>query len=204
MLFTLRGIQDYLLRTVDDGATGEIKTVIIDDFDWVVRYVVAEVAERQADAVESVLRLVAREGRAAARAALRPLQRELRRMGKEEAAGLARRAGRPGHTPVTPEPDPVLESIRPRRQVLGPICFDRLPESVRRRYASPRWSDAAFSLLCWCDGKRSLADAARLTARELRDGRAQGPEELAKRLDPGVSSLQEYFELLRQYGYVTW
>jgi len=159
---------------------------------------------RQVAAVESVVRLVLPNERVATRAALRPLQRELRRMGKEEAAALARRAGQPGHTPAAPPEHAALEGLRPRRTVLGPICFDPLPAEVRARHASPRWSSATFSLLNWCNGKRALGEAARLAARELRDGRVAAPDEFARRMDPGVSSLLEYFELLRQYGYVTW
>ena len=172
----------------------------LDDAMLQVEYLTA----RQVEAVESVLRLVAPRERTATRAALRPLQRELRRLGKEEAAALARRAGRPGHIPAPHGGDAVLDQIHPRRLVLGPLSFDALPADVRARHASPRWSAAAFLLLFWCDGKRSLGEAARLAARELRDDHTLDPDAYARRMDPGVSSLLEYFELLRQYGYVTW
>jgi len=162
------------------------------------------VAERQAEAVESVMRLVSGEERASTRSYLRALQREVRRVGKEEAASLARRAGKPGHVPPPRSNDCALEAVHPRRLVLGPICFDRLPAEERVRHASPRWSAQALSLLGWCNGKRSLAEAARLTAREHRAERTLRADELAARIDPAASSLREYFEFLRKWGYVTW
>jgi hypothetical protein len=45
MLFTLKEIQDYRLRTTD-GNLGEINTFLIDDFEWMVRYLVVEVSSR--------------------------------------------------------------------------------------------------------------------------------------------------------------
>jgi hypothetical protein len=161
-------------------------------------------AERQAEAVESVMRLVSGEARANTRAYLRGLQREVRRVGKEEAASLARRAGEPGHVPAPQSPDSALEQIRPRRLVMGPVCLDRVPAEERLRHASPRWSAEALSLLGWCDGKTSLAEAARRTAREHRGERTLGADELAKRIDPGSDGMLGFFEFLRKYGYVTW
>jgi hypothetical protein len=161
-------------------------------------------AERQAQAIESVLRLVSGEARASTRAGLRPLQREVRRVGKEEAAALARRAGQPGHVPPPHAADSELEHIHPRRLVMGPITFDRLPFDLRRKHSSPRWSAEVFSLLSWLDGKRSLAEAARLTAREHRRDHALSFDELAARLDANSPTLLAYFTFLREHGYVTW
>jgi len=45
MLFTLKDIQKYQLRTAD-GDFGEIKSFLIDDFEWVVRYLIVEVGSR--------------------------------------------------------------------------------------------------------------------------------------------------------------
>ncbi len=45
MLFTLKEIHDFRLRAID-GDFGEIKTFLIDDFAWVVRYVVVEAGSR--------------------------------------------------------------------------------------------------------------------------------------------------------------
>jgi hypothetical protein len=45
MLRSLRDIENYALRT-QDGATAVIKDFIVDDFNWLVRYLVAEVGDR--------------------------------------------------------------------------------------------------------------------------------------------------------------
>lgn len=45
MLFTLKDIQEYKLRA-QDGDFGKIKTFLIDDFEWTVRYAVAEIGSR--------------------------------------------------------------------------------------------------------------------------------------------------------------
>jgi hypothetical protein len=161
-------------------------------------------ADRHADAVASVLRLLPAGERAAARPAVRALQRQVRRAGREAGEDLARRAGRPGHEPPPTQPAPELAAIRPRRLVLGPITLDRLTPAQRAGRPSPRWSAAAFALLSWCNGKRSLGEACALAARELRQERALSPEELAKRIDPNSSSMLEYFGFLKQHGYVAW
>jgi len=165
---------------------------------------VGYLADRHADAVGSVFRLLPAAERAAARPAVRALQREVRRAGQEEAAALARRAGRPDREPTVEPPDAALAAVRPRRLVLGPITFDRLTAEQRGGRQSPRWSPAAFALLSWCDGKRSLAKAAQLAARELRRARTAGPAELAKQIDSGAPSLLDYCEFLRQHGYLAW
>lgn len=46
MLKSLKDLQEYSLRT-QDGATAAIKDFIVDDFNWLVRYVIAEVGDRQ-------------------------------------------------------------------------------------------------------------------------------------------------------------
>ena len=164
----------------------------------------AYLSDRHAEAVASVLRLLPASERAGMRAYLRPLQRELRRGGREAAAALARRAGKPGHAPAAQAPDGALASIRPRRKVLGPLALDRLTPEQRGGRPSPRWSDALFAVLSWCDGKRSIAETCALAGRELRRDHTLSPEELAKRIDPNCSSILDYFEFLRQHGYVAW
>jgi hypothetical protein len=61
-----------------------------------------------------------------------------------------------------------------------------------------------FAVLNWCDGRRSLAEACHLAARELRTDHTSTSDELARRIDPNASSMLEYFEFLRSHGYVTW
>ena len=161
-------------------------------------------AERQVEAVASVLRLAPVAERAQLRPQLRPLQRELRRAGREQAAALARRAGRPGHTATSSTPDGEISDVRPRRLVLGPLALDRLTPEQRGGRPSPRWSTVLFSVLNWCNGKRSLAEACHLAARELRQDRTLSSSELARQIDPNCSAMLDYFEFLRQHGYVAW
>ncbi len=161
-------------------------------------------ADRQAEAIGSVARLAAKEERKSIGPAVRALQREVRRAGHDEAAALARRAGRPGHTPRPHLPEYTLDTIHPRRLVLGPLAFDRLPLAERMRRANPRWSGAAFSVLSWCDGRRSLDQACHLAAREVRRGRTLAPDGLVKQIDPAAASMLDYFEFLREHGYVRW
>ncbi len=164
----------------------------------------AYLGQRQAEAVGSTLALVPAAERAQVRAQVRALQRDVRRAGKLEAEALARRGGRPGHTPAGPRLDRALAGIRPRRLVRGPVTLDRVPREEREGRPDPRWSMALFSLLGWCNGRRSLAEACELAARELREGRTLTPDELVKQIDPNAASMMEYFEFLRKHGYVTW
>lgn len=161
-------------------------------------------AARQAEAVESVLRLAPPSSRAQIRPQVRALQRDLRRAGRAEAEALARRLGRPGHAPKARELDPALHAIRPRRLVMGPLTFDRVPPAERGGRPDPRWSAALFSVLCWCDGRRSLAAACQLAAEELRRERTLTPDELVKQIAPHARSMLEYFEFLRNHGYISW
>ena len=161
-------------------------------------------ADRHAEAVASALRLIPPAERAEVRRHVRALQREVRRTGRDEAASLARRAGRPGYTPDAHEPGGTVATIRPRRLVAGVLTYDRIAPEAREGRPGPRWSQALFTLLNWCDGRRSLAEACELAARELREGRTFAPDELARRIDPGAPSMLDYFEFLRRHSYVTW
>ncbi len=161
-------------------------------------------AERHAEAVATPLKLVPARERAGLRPEIRALQRVVRRAGKDEATALARRAGRPGRTPCAGEMKGPLAKIHPRRLITGPVTFDRIQPEAREGKPSPRWSPQLFSLLNWCDGRRSLAEAALLAARELRRQRTLSPDELVSAFDPKGGSMLGYFEFLRRHGYVTW
>ena len=178
----------------------ELRETDLDDAMTQISYL----AERHAEAVASVLHLVPAPERRQMRPHVRALGKETRRAGRDEAAALARQAGRPGHVVAAREPEGALAAIRPRRLVLGPVAFDRLTPEQREGRPSPRWSPALFFLLNWCDGKRSLAEACHLAAREVRDTRTLRPDELAKQIDPTSPSMPDYFEFLRRSGYVSW
>jgi hypothetical protein len=172
----------------------------LDDASQQIRYL----AERHAEAVSSGLRLLPTGERSRLRPQVRALQRGLRRAAKDEMASLARRAGRPGFTPSAFEPTGELGTVIPRRLVKGPVTFDRVAPEARGNRPSPRWSPDLFAVLNWCDGRRSLADACHLAARELRTDHTPTPDDLARRIDPKASSMLEYLEFLRSHGYVTW
>jgi len=160
--------------------------------------------DRHADAVGSVLRLVPASERPGVRKTVRALQREMRTAGGEGAADLAKHEGEAGHRPAALEEEGELGTIHPRRLVTGPVTLDRVAPEAREGRASPRWSGELFTLLNWCDGKRSLAEACELAGRELRGGRTPTAEELVKRIDPNAASMVGYFEFLRRHEYVTW
>ncbi len=188
-----------------DAAAAELERVAAGggDLDDGMRQM-AYLGDRYAEAVASVLRLVPRSERSEVRSYLRPLQREVKRAGREGADALARRLGRPGHAPAEEPRDAELSAIVPKRKVFGPLALDRVTPEERGGRPSPRWSDAAFAVLSWCNGKRSLAEACALAGRELREDHTLSAEELARRIDPNSSSMREYFEFLRQHGYVEW
>jgi len=165
---------------------------------------IAYVAERHCDAAASVLGLLPPAGRSRLRPEIRALQRDLRRAAKDEMAGFARRAGLSGFAPTAFEPTGDLASIAPRRLVKGPVTLDRVAPEARGGRPSPRWSSELFAVLSWCDGRRSLAEACELAARELRTDKTAAPDELARRIDPGAGSMLDYFEFLRAHGYVIW
>jgi hypothetical protein len=79
-----------------------------------------------------------------------------------------------------------------------------VPRGQREGRPDSRWSSALFSLLSWCDGDRSLAEACELAARELRRGRTLSPDELVKQIDPNAPTMLDYFEFLRRHGYLSW
>jgi hypothetical protein len=164
----------------------------------------AYLAERHAEAVASVLRLLPAAERSRLRPQVRALQRDLRRAAKDEGASLARRGGRPAFVPSGFEPAGELAKIVPRRLLKGPVTFDRIPLEARGGRPSPRWSPELFAVLNWCDGRRSLAEACHLAARELRGDQTERPDEFVQRIDPSMASMLDYFEFLRAHGYVAW
>ncbi len=165
---------------------------------------IAYLAARHAEAIATALSFAPQVERSALRSAIRDLQRDLRRLARDEAAGLARRAGRPGYLPPSHDLETALSTFQPRRLVTGPVTFERLSNAAHQGKPSPRWSAELFALLNWCDGKRSLAEACELAARELRTDHTLTPDELTKRIDPSCDSMQSYFDFLRQHGYVDW
>jgi len=174
-------------------------------------------ADRHAEAVDSVVRLVPPAARGALRARLSALKQEVLQAGRAQAAELARAAGQEGHQPEPWKPTGELASIHPRRLVMGPLALERLSEEEREGRPRPRWSGSLFAVLNWCDGQRSLAEACHLAARELRGRkrphgwrerpepvRTKTPDELMEHISRRGESMLEYFKFLRRRGYVAW
>ena len=74
-----------------------------------------------------------------------------------------------------------------RRKRFGSIPLDDLPHAQWEGYPSGAWASVPTIALYWCDGKRTLAEAARLTQLEL-----------------GASNFDfvGYFRFLERHGYV--
>jgi hypothetical protein len=141
---------------------------------------VAYVVDRESQAVSSVLRLVPESRRDAVRKTLQPMLDGLRRFGDSRAREAK---------PAAP-PDPrAAEAARivVRRKRFGTLPLDDLPHEKWEGYPSGAWAAIPTIALYWCDGKRSLAEVARLTRLEL------GPTDF---------DFIGYFRFLARHGYV--
>ena len=107
----------------------------------------AYAADRQRQAVLSVLRLVPPERRASLRASL------LGRLGS---------SGTP-HAVVKHDGDGMVV-VRKR---FGTLPLDDLPPDQREGFPNGAWDTPAITALYWCDGHRTLAEVKRLTELEL-------------------------------------
>lgn len=79
------------------------------------------------------------------------------------------------------------EKIVVRRKRMGTIPLDDLPQEQRERYPAASFWGVPVSALYWCDGKRTLAEAVRLTELEM------GPQQF---------DFVGYFKFLEKHGYV--
>ena len=107
----------------------------------------AYAADRQRQAVLSVLRLVPPERRASLRASL---------LGRLGSSG-------PPHVVVKPDGDGMVV-VRKR---FGTLPLDDLPPDQREGFPNGAWDTPAITALYWCDGHRTLAEVKRLTELEL-------------------------------------
>ena len=203
---------EHALASAAAAEVERMKEAGLDDSMSYLRYL----TDRHVDAVASAFKLLSPSEQSRLRPHVEARQREVRRVGEREVERLARRAGKPGHEPPVPyaQTGP-LASIRPRRLGFGPVSLDRLSEEEREGHPNARWTGGLFRTLNWCDGKRTLAEAAYLAASDLRSrprrsrwGEApagtQSPDEMMRQIDWRGASMIEYFEFLRRRGYVTW
>ncbi len=145
---------------------------------------------RQIEAVESVQRLAPRPDLKPFLASLESFRREqgarLDRAVKDRAAAL----GLDAIQAIPPPADPKLagaERIIVKRKRPGTLPLDDLPVPEREGWPSGAWDTRLATALYWCDGKRTLAEAVRLTRLEL------GPDEF---------DFLSYFRFLSRKGYV--
>lgn len=115
--------------------------------------------QREEQAVRSVLRLVPRERRGAVQAALQPA---ITRLGAFADLQLQRAVTA---APLRIHPD--AASLIVKRKRIGSIPLDDLPHAQWEGYPSGAWASIPTHALYWCDGKRTLAEVARLTQLEL-------------------------------------
>jgi len=182
---TLAALDSALERIVAAAGREAIGRALYDG-----RELLAYTVDRQIEAVGSVRRL-------APRLDLTPLVAALENFRREQAARLERaaadRAAALGLGPVRgipPPPDPKLagaERIIVKRKRPGTLPLDELPVPEREGWPSGAWNTRLATALYWCDGKRTLAEAVRLTRLEL------GPDDF---------DFLGYFRFLGRRGYV--
>jgi hypothetical protein len=144
---------------------------------------VAYAADRGAEAIRSILRLVKPEQRAAAAGTLEPALADLHKFAAEQKSD-----GKDAPAAAA-EADPNLAEAAGmvvKRKVFGTIPLDELPDD--QRDGIPTGGNPAAVALFWCDGHRNLAEVIRLTRMEL------GPE--------FRMNIVGYFRFLERHGYV--
>jgi hypothetical protein len=136
---------------------------------------------RETQSILSVLRLAAPGERDELRHDLQPALDRIRAFGDMQLARV------PHLQPPTPQPAGAADQIVVRRKRFGTIPLDDLPHDQWEGQPSGAWALVPTIALYWCDGRRNLAEVARLTELEL-----------------GSSSFDfvTYFRFLRKHGYV--
>lgn len=140
-------------------------------------------ADRGADAIRSVLRLVPENRQVEARRTLNPVLKQLRDFAGVE-SGRLRAAGA---RTKTEGPVDAAEKIVVKRKRIGTLPLDDLPQDQWEGYPSGAWDKRVTIALYWCDGKRNLAQAIHLTKMEL---------------GPTTFDFVGYFRFLERHGYV--
>jgi hypothetical protein len=137
--------------------------------------------DRESESVLSVLRLAAPEERDKLRRGLQPALDRLRAFGDMQLARI------PGSQQTAPQSNSTAEQIVVKRKRFGTIPLDDLPHDQWEGQPSGAWALVPTIALYWCDGRRNLAEVARLTEFEL------GPTNF---------DFVTYFRFLRKHGYV--
>jgi hypothetical protein len=155
-------------------------------------------ADRDRDALLSVLRLSSSGNRERLLAKLDPLLQRIRRFADGQCERLHEAANRRAievgsASPVKASAPAVNPSfieashIVVKRKRFGPVTLDDLPLEQREGYPGFGDTPAPLRLLYWCDGKRTIAEVVRLIELE------QGPINF---------DFVGYFKFLARHGYV--
>jgi hypothetical protein len=190
---TIRAAAPYLDRVAaagDTNALGRVLDAGLAKIDYN--------ADRDRDALLSVLQLVSPENREKVRLSLDPSLMRMRRFSEEQGNRLRqavdRRGGELGAVapvkPIAPAADPrraEASQMIVKRKRFGPVTLDDLPLDQREGYPGFAGNPAPLILLTWCDGKRNLADVIRLIELEY------GPMDF---------DFVGYFKFLAKHGYV--
>lgn len=76
-----------------------------------------------------------------------------------------------GWKPVEPPVEDDAETTQAAKMIvartrIGPIAFDGIPLAKRRGLDDSRWGSPLMTVLFWCDGRRTLAEAVKLASQE--------------------------------------
>ncbi|HZT40083.1 MAG TPA: M28 family peptidase [Bryobacteraceae bacterium] len=141
--------------------------------------------DREKQSVNSVLRLAPDSERSALRQALAPMLDGLSRFAALQTQRV--RSAAEGIQPAPERPNPAAARLIVKRKRFGTIPLDDLPRDQWEGQPSGAWAPVPTIALYWCDGKRSIAEVARLTQFEL------GPTKF---------DFVSYFRFLAKHGYV--
>ena len=144
---------------------------------------IAYAVDREKQSVSSVIRLVAPERQSATLQALRPALARLDTFGRQQLERLRPAVQHGGPADASSD----AAKIVVKRKRFGTIPLDDLPRDRWEGQPSGAWALVPTIALYWCDGKRNLAEVARLTQLEL------GPTKF---------DFVSYFRFLRKNGYV--
>ena len=148
---------------------------------------IAYAVDRESQSVISVLRLVPRDRRAEARNSLQPMLDRLRKFGDLQLARIHAVSGGIAAVQEKSPREAEAEKIVVKRKRFGTIPLDDLPHDQWEGQPSGAWAAIPTIALYWCDGRRTLAEVARLTRLEL------GPTDF---------DFVGYFRFLHKHGYV--
>src|SRR5205814_5817303 len=128
----------------------------------------------------SVLRIVPESERAVIRGSLVPMLDRLRQFGELQSKRVS------GAAPVKPA-GPEAARIVVKRKRFGTLPLDDLRHDQWEGQPSGAWAAVPTIALYWCDGRRNLAEVARLTQLEL---------------GPTYFDFVGYFRFLQKHWYV--